>query len=728
MSLMDLEIKESYRSDECPDLGKYFVSKMLEQSVIYKRAVGFFSSSCLIKLSYGISKLVSKPKSHIYLIASPYLSEADVEAIKLGYKKRDEIIEESLIRELKVPKDEFEEERLNFLCHLVEDGILDIKIADKHSDSSDVGMFHEKIGLFIDELGNKVAFSGSLNESDNSFSNNFESIQVFKSWEEPRRVSIITDDFDKLWYDKTKSLKIRDFPDAVKQALFKYYKPNYQKNPDEYEARKKTQALISVADNRPRYNCPFPPYEYQKDAIQKWANQGFRGLFDMGTGTGKTITAMYAAIILLKKLNYKMATIVVCPYTHLVEQWVEEEQHFNVKFIVGYSDNKYKDYISKLNQSIQDFNDGVIDNFFFITTNASYKTEKVQNLLKSIKGNVLFIADEVHNFGATGMQASLIDTFRYRIGLSATIDRHRDEDGTNSIYNYFGNPVIHYGLKEAIQNNVLTRYYYYPIKVTLTGQEIEKYVDLTLKIRKNSYLSGDKIKLTKEGERLALKRARIVATAANKIEILKSLMKDYVNDHNILVYCGTGKISGGIDGDEVKQLDEVCRCLGTDLGMKIARYTSRENTSERKDITERYKQGNDLQAVVAIKCLDEGVNIPSIKTAFILASSTNPREYIQRRGRVLRKYPGKQYSYIYDFVTLPIGLDDVQDYSDEFLKNFKTLEKNEIDRIKEFSSLAENQHDSDDIINEITNAYGLNDFELNEDFEKIEWEEINYGE
>lgn len=211
MSLTDLEIKESYRSDECPDLGKYFVSKMLEQSVIYKRAVGFFSSSCLIKLSYGISKLVSKPKSHICLIASPYLSEADVEAIKLGYKKRDEIIEGSLIRELKVPKDEFEEERLNFLCHLVEDGILDIKIADKQSDSSDVGMFHEKIGLFIDELGNKVAFSGSLNESDNSFSNNFESIQVFKSWEEPRRVSIITDDFDKLWYDKTKSLKIRDF-------------------------------------------------------------------------------------------------------------------------------------------------------------------------------------------------------------------------------------------------------------------------------------------------------------------------------------------------------------------------------------------------------------------------------------------------------------------------------------------------------------------------------------
>ena len=162
--------------------------------------------------------------------------------------------------------------------------------------------------------------------------------------------------------------------------------------------------------------------------------------------------------------------------------------------------------------------------------------------------------------------------------------------------------------------------------------------------------------------------------------------------------------------------------------MKIARYTSRENPEERKIITERYKSGDDLQAVVAIKCLDEGVNIPSIKTAFILASSTNPREYIQRRGRVLRKFPGKKYSYIYDFVTLPIDLNKVGDYSEEFLRNFRTLAKNEIDRIKEFSSLAENEHESDDVINEITDAFGLNNFEINDDFEKIDWEEIDYGE
>lgn len=726
MSLKDLEIQDSYRSDECSDIGKYFLSKMLEESLIYKRAVGFFSSSCLIKLSKGINKLVLKKNSHIFLVASPHLSNEDVEAIEKGYKSREEIIENSLLREIKEPEFDYEEERLNYLCHLIEDGVLDIKIADVCLNNSDIGMFHEKIGLFIDEEKNIVAFSGSLNESDNAFSNNFESIQVFKSWEEQKRVNIIFDNFEKLWNNNTKSLKVFDFPEAVRNKLFKFYKPNYQKNPDEYEERRKIENLIKKEDVKPKYNCPFPPYQYQKDAIQKWANQGFKGLFDMGTGTGKTITALFASTILLKKLNYRLATIVVCPYTHLVEQWVEEETNFNIKFIIGYSDFKYKDYLIRLKQAIQDYNDKIIDHFFFITTNASYRLDKVQNILKLIKGDALFIADEVHNFGSAGMQMSLNDNFRYRIGLSATIDRHRDYEGTKAIYNYFGNPVIHYGLKEAIENGVLTRYYYYPIKVTLTDEEIDKYIDLTKKIKKNSFVEKNKVKLTKEGERLALKRARVIATAYNKIEALKSEIKPFSKNSNILVYCGTGKISGGIEDEEVKQIDEVCRCLGVELGMKVARYTSKENIEERKIIKERYKNGDDLQAVVAIKCLDEGVNIPSIERAFILASSTNPREYIQRRGRVLRKFPGKKYSYIYDFIVVPVNLNNISDYSEEFLNNFKTLEKNEIERIKEFSSLSENSHESDDLINEITDSFGINNFEIDDDFDRIDLEDIKY--
>ncbi len=731
MSLRDLEIKDSYRSDDCPDLGEYFVSKMLEQSLVYKRAVGFFSSSSLVKLTRGISYMSGRKNAHIFFVVSPILCKEDVEAIKRGYENRRNIITNCLLREFKEVEDEFSCERLNFLCHLIEEGILDIKIADKLNPvgSDDFGIFHEKIGLFVDENNNKVAFTGSLNESDNAFTKNFESVQVFKSWEEPKRVLMIEDDFDRLWSDHTNTLEVYDFPEALKTTLFKYRKATYHKDMDDYEKNERANRLILTTSTKPSYQCPFQLHQYQKDAINKWAHQNFRGLFDMGTGTGKTITALTASVKLLERLNYHLATIIVCPYTHLVEQWVEEETNFNIHFIVGYSDGKYKNYRSDLATAIQNFNDGIISYFYFITTNASYKTPEVQKLLSRIKGNVLFIADEVHNFGAEGLRLALNENFMFRIGLSATIERHRDEEGTSVIRDYFGAPVIHYGLKEAIENDVLTRYYYYPLVVNLDEDEVEKYIDLTNKIRKNSYSQKDgSFKLTKQGEMYALQRARVISVARNKIPLLKKIMEKHKAEHNILVYCGTGKLADDESGDEVRQIDEVSKMLGHDLNMKVATYTSRENSEERKQIVERFKNGDDLQALVAIKCLDEGVNIPSIKTAFILASSTNPREYIQRRGRALRKYPGKTYSYIYDFITLPFPFEMCDSLDSTFLRSFSALAKNEIDRIIEFSSLAENSRDADALINEIKEAYQLDVFEKVNDFERIDWEDMSYDE
>lgn len=194
----------------------------------------------------------------------------------MGYKNRRQAVEESLLREFKEVTDEFEFERLNFLCHLIEENILDIKVADKTSDfdDNDMVMFHEKIGLFIDENENKVAFSESLNESDNAFSKNFESIQVFKSWEEPKRLAIIEGNFERLWEDKTNTLEVYDFPEAVRNALFKYRKANYHRDIDEYEKRERVKRKI--VDIKPSINLPFDLYDYQKNAINKWAKQNLK--------------------------------------------------------------------------------------------------------------------------------------------------------------------------------------------------------------------------------------------------------------------------------------------------------------------------------------------------------------------------------------------------------------------------------------------------------------------
>lgn len=722
MGFREIEIKGKYRSDEYNDLGTYFVSKLLEHSVVYKRAVGFFSSSALIKLTKGLSKLVAREGCHIYLVASPFLSKEDVEAIKMGYKNRQQVIEESLIREFKPTSDPFECERLNMLCHLIENGILDIKIANKiddsYSDSDEIGMYHEKIGIFEDENGDKVAFSGSLNESDNAYSNNFESILVFKSWEDRRYFLEIEDDFERLWNDRTNKLEVYNFPDAAKKELFKYKRTSYRKDIDEYERIEKNKAPVEI--DMPKYNCPFQLHEYQKSAINKWARQGFRGLFDMGTGTGKTVTALTAAVKLLERMpNHRLAVIICCPQTHLVEQWAEEKDHFNINFIVGHSKSRQKNYKSLLAKAVQDFNDKISPFFFFVTTNASYKIPSVQAILNEINGPVMFICDEVHNFGSNGLRDVMNKKYQYRLGLSATIDRHRDEEGTQAIHDYFGEVCVHYGLKEAIRDDVLTPYYYYPVLVTLSEDEQVEYIELTNQIKKNSYPDGNTVKLKKYGEMLALKRARIIATAENKINVLKETIEPMKSENNLLIYCGTGKV-GESSEDEERQIERVCKVLGNELDMRIAKYTSDESTEKRLEIGEQYKRG-ELQAVVAIKCLDEGVNIPSIKKAFILASSTNPREYIQRRGRVLRKFKGKDYSYLYDFVTLPVPLDDTGNYDPVFISSFKALARNEVERLKEFASLAVNNSIADDLINKITDMYGLNEFEKVEGFEQIEW-------
>lgn len=723
MSFKSLEISAEYRSDECPNIGAYFLSPVLAESISYSRAVGFFSSSALVKLTYGLSKMLEKPNPKIRLVASPNLSAEDVEAIKKGYENRNKIIENSLMNSMLEVKDEFAFERLNLLCHLIELGILEIKIAVK----SDGGLYHEKLGIFEDEENNYVTFNGSLNESDTGFGSNFEQICVYTSYDNPAWETYgkpIIKHFDDLWNNLTNQLDVFEFPEAVKKKLFTYRKDKYYLNIDELEEKRS----IVTNKNKPQFIGKFKLHDYQEIAIKNWANNTCRGLFNMATGTGKTITALMASVKLynyLVKRGGKLAVIIVCPYTHLVEQWAAEDA-FSIDFIVSYSDPKYKNSLNNLKMAITNFNDNIIDNFYFITTTATYRTEKVLTLLKEIKGPTLFIADEVHNMGSRLLQQSLLDKFQYRIGLSATIDRHNDTQGTQKIYDYFGKTIIEYGLKEAIDNNVLTKYYYYPVVVYLNEDEVNEYKDLSYKISKCIKIDNrGNISVSEAGKTLLIKRARVIATASSKIDKLKEVIKPKVKDNNMLIYCGTGTLKNSDDTNEIRQIDRICQILGNELKMKIHRYTARENVDEREDIVRRFKE-KDIQALVAIKCLDEGVNIPSIETAYILASTTNPREYIQRRGRVLRKYEGKRYSYIYDFVTLPYDIDKKTLYSAKNLQIFSSLAQNEINRIKEFASLAENPSDSDKLINKIESLFDFDKYKTNE--ELLDWEDVDYGE
>ena len=316
--------------------------------------------------------------------------------------------------------------------------------------------------------------------------------------------------------------------------------------------------------------------------------------------------------------------------------------------------------------------------------------------------------------GAENYRKHLPMDVRFRLALSATIDRHNDTEGTEALKSYFGEKCIEYSLRDAIENNMLTRYYYYPVLTYLAENELDNYLEITYQLAKCITKKRGKIVLTDQAKQLLIKRARIVAGARSKLTELEILIEPYKKDKHILVYCGATTVKE--DEEDLsfgkRQIDLVADLLGNKLLMKVGRFTSQESAQDRALIRESFAKGEMLQALVAIKCLDEGVNIPSIKTAFILASSTNPKEYIQRRGRVLRKFPGKDHAVIYDFITLPFREDRLGLQNSDVIKSSKGLVKREIIRMMDFAEIAENPAKTRELIHKLKHGFEITEEEL----------------
>ena len=723
MSLRDIDLKPEYRS-RLDNVIKDFYNPVLKESTLYKRAVGFFSSSALIALSAGIGGLIENG-GNIQLIASPRLLPEDVEAINDGLKRKDEVIKEALLRELQNPSGKYEEARLNLLSNLIAAGRLEIKIAFLDTDDS-IGMFHEKVGLMYDAEDNIIAFSGSMNESANAFMTNYEAIDVFASWtQDEERVFSKQSAFNAMWNDYEPSIKVMEFPDICDEIIQRYrVDDTIDTTLDDYYPTKDPVSVdIIEKKNEPSVPKNVRMRKYQLDAISEWKKHDYKGIFDMATGTGKTYTALAAIADLYAAKSRNLAVIIICPYQHLVEQWKEDIVAFGMRPIVCYSASSQRNWRERLKTAVTSFNLGIQNHFCMVSTNATFSIDYVQELIHKLTGNVLIVVDEAHNFGAEKLSKTLQEHIPYRLALSATIDRHGDPEGTQKLFDYFGKKCIEYSLKDAIDNNMLTPYYYHPITVSLDEDELTEYLDLTAKIRRNVHQDKQgKIKLSDYAKMLLIKRARIVAGASNKIKILRNVIYDYKDDSQILVYCGATTMhdvdyqEGKPAIDEARQIDIVAGMLGNDLNMRVTKFTSEEGADERERIKRDFAEGNHLQALVAIRCLDEGVNIPSIRTAFILASSTNPKEYVQRRGRVLRKSPGKTHATIFDFITLPLPLEDIEKYDSEIIESVKSLAKREIDRMQDFAAIAENPFDSDALIHEIQRQYAIEFNDKEEDY------------
>ena len=405
--------------------------------------------------------------------------------------------------------------------------------------------------------------------------------------------------------------------------------------------------------------------DYQKKAIASFFDHDGIGLFEMATGTGKTITALSCVNQLFESGEGRQFLVIVVPYLHLIDQWKNYFSTFNMTSAIVIAKDKQR-WMPQLKAAIWNYKHGYRQRVIVIGSYKSIASSEFRHLIDTPLDHSFLLADECHNIGQPSFLNHPLINFRYRLGLSATPKRWQDEMGTAQVYRYFNEPIYTFTMEEAIRKQFLTPYEYHPMIVDLTEGEKKKYMALT---RKLIYLLNDKEKNAEQITQLCIRRGRILKRATYKIEALLQQLEQQEDKRHTLIYCAEGEIN------------RIISALAP-LKLKVCRFNAELSHNERQRILTQFAEG-DIDILVAIKCLDEGVDVPATKTAYFLASTSNPREFIQRRGRILRQSPHKSKAVIYDFVVLP-------KCDNEGL--FDSIAKKEIPRCVEFSQFALNQY------------------------------------
>lgn len=720
MIFPNLLIKQEYRSPQDNIIQDFYIPA-LENAVSYKRSVGFFSSSALVEISKGICELAKKG-GKIELVASPCLSSEDEEAIRKGYESRAKIIENALLRGLKAePENFFEKERLNLLANLIEAGVLNIKIAFTEN-ASCVGIYHEKLGLVEDPEGNKIAFSGSMNESENAFTKNYETVDVFCSWkseDEKSRVIQKEKAFAAIWGNFDEKLKVLHFTSIDKSILEKYKrgpadfeldKKEFSKDRNnEHKIKRENKTAISdvlavAEENNEKsilsdnlffdFKGKKSPRPHQIKALENFKANNFQTLLAMATGTGKTLTSLFCANEHSREIELTSVLIIV-PLKDLVDQWQKDiEECFFGEIIPIRSGLDWKDKISDLRiLKILKKNDKN-QKLVIITTYDSFCGND-EKILESLDLNsTLIIADEVHKFGAVSYSKKLPEKIKYRIGLSATPKRPYDEKGTKAIFDYFcpsENP-YEFSIKDAIEADMLCHYEYHPTIVTLTDFEMGDYENISEKVSRLSVIVNNSTKTDTEDEerleQLLKERHRIIERAKNKRSEFLKIMQNEISKYKdkTIVFCPDGKDENGWDFLETYKSELWNELKSKGMIVRMSEYVQ----GTKREIIECFTAGA-IDILFAKQRLNEGIDIPSARRAFFIASSTSEREFIQRRGRVLRKSPetNKTLAEIFDFIVVPPNKNSI--YAQSILEN-------EIKRAMDFAATADNYAEIETIL------------------------------
>lgn len=708
MSFRDLDIKSNYESG-IGDIVQDFYEPVLADSVLYDRIAGFFTSTSLAVAARGMAKFIQNG-GIMRLVTSPILSSEDIAIMQKVIDNANDITASELGLDLTNLEDTLISDHVKALGWLLSQGRIEIKLAIVVDDKGlpitkenliSHGLFHQKVGILTDKEENHLSFSGSINETASAWTRNDEEFKVFKDWEEScEYYKKDREKFDEIWSGNKDNVRVIPLPKAIREELISYSKDFDVDtiSARKYLSRKKKESSFELDG--------ISLFFYQKEALDKWCNAGYSMLFEMATGTGKTRTAI-AGLNYLMHQHERIITIISCPQNTLAKQWKSEVEKLNIySDETDVIDGTHTNWRNALKTICLQNSAGFADKCIIYTTHDTASSPDFTKAILDCVGKrtkLLFIGDEVHWLGARKLRCALLDRYDFRIGLSATPSRWFDDSGTRLIENYFGNEHFEFTLKDALSEinpltgkHFLVDYFYHIHRITLTEEESDRYAILTERISKLYRVKDTDDDAAELYERLIEQRANIVKNAENKYPILSSILDNLSKQ---------GELEDLIIFVSPQQKETVIDILN-EKGIIFHQLTQEEGTkpkaqynglTERQHIIQKFVE-KKYKVLVAIKCLDEGIDIPTATRGILMASSTNPREYVQRIGRIIRQEHTKKYAYLYD-----ICVESSSNIFDDGIREIdQKIRRKELARLTEIAEYAINSADA------LKNIFALN--------------------
>ncbi|MBX3650510.1 MAG: DEAD/DEAH box helicase family protein [Burkholderiales bacterium] len=686
---------------------KDFYLPTLGCAVQYDRAVGFFASSMLVEAGIGLSGLI-RNKGNMRLIIGHPLSDDDWEAVKNGVTLAtlEKQLSQHLADILERAGTERSVQSLQLLSWLIATNSLEIRYAFRKN-----GMYHEKIGILRDGENNEIVFHGSANESAAALLpyKNFESLAVYPSW----KSELFNDygnpfkqGFEDLWNNADSNVVTVAVPSEFYEKLIAYR--GQQHLPPDL-----TRELAIAEPIPPIYTNPnllpklptcfggrqYALHPHQEKSLINWKTNSYNGIFALATGAGKTITVIHAATKFSEQ-GYPLAMVVSVPYQILGEQWVSVMGQFNMRPIKAFYSAEL--WVDRLSEAISAFLAKATSFLCIVVVNDTLSTDAFQKLLRRIPNQSLFfIGDECHHHSNPVWRERIPDNAKFKIGLSATPWNPGQLKNKTVLESIYGPVVSTYTLADALYDGVLCQYQYIPVPCVFEDDEAEEYERLSQKISALSAQDPNRQNplVQQQIQMLAARRTRLIGALRSKLYRLSALILEMKPSPHSLFYCAEGyhPLDDGI-GERV--IDKVTKIVA-DNSWTVSQITAAETASERHKIISAFDDGH-IDAITAIRVLDEGFDVPGCRTAYIMASSNSYRQYVQRRGRVLRQAPGKSHATIYDFFAAP-SPNLLQNQPNIWRKQVAT----ELNRIRSFVKTSMSPEEQELNVSKLVSAMGL---------------------